>query len=285
MEARMKTTIAFAALVSCLCVSVAWGQKMWTEPAVVTDPTDSVKIYIDLTQMDCDKLVGYAGPLYIWTWKPADPVNGNGMWNASNTDHAWTNEGPDVWSITLLPTEFYGVSAQEVYDNDIHFLAKALDGGGGGDCSQAGNEWKTEDLSIDVNPPGPLLRKVYSFPDVQDGDSLALRQNDVFTLLYDNSQEDKVTMQNPGDLYVYARAYDTDGMEYKPSVISQVGSNAALKMNQSGTLYTWSIWPEQVFNIPASKTLDYVRLQIMKPNLVTSDDAVDGTFEYHFRCD
>lgn len=280
----MKKTFALGILLACGLAQAGLAQKVWTEPAVVTDPSDSVKIYIDLTQMDCDKLVGYAGPLYIWSWKPADPVGGNGQWSASNTDHAFVNESPDIWSITILPTDFYGVSAQDVYDNDIFFLAKALDGGGGGDCSAAGNEWKTEDLSVEVNPPGPLVRKVYSFPDVQDGDSVALKQDDIFTLLYDNSQETKATMVNPGALSVYARAYDTEGTEYKPSSISQVGSNPELSMTQSGTLYSWSIWPEKVFDIPSGKTLDYVRLQIMKPNLQSSDDAVDGLYEFHFRC-
>lgn len=161
----MKKTIVFAGDVVGLLLQTAWAQKVWTEPAVVTSPSDSVKVYIDLTKMDCSRLVGYPCRLNMWTWKPgADPVGGNGTWSASNTDHAFVNESPDIWSITILPTDFYGVSAQDVYDNDIFFLAKALDGGGGGDCSAAGNEWKTEDLSVEVNPPGPLVRKVFSFP-------------------------------------------------------------------------------------------------------------------------
>jgi hypothetical protein len=284
MEAIMKKTIVFVGMLLALSLQSAWAQKVWTEPAVVTSPSDSVKIYIDLTKMDCSRLVGYPGPLYMWTWKPVDPVGGNGTWDASNTDHAFVNESPDIWSITILPTDFYGVSAQDVYDNDIFFLAKALDGGGGGDCSAAGNEWKTEDLSVEVNPPGPLVRKVFSFPDVVDGDSVSLRQDDIFSLRYDNSLEEKVSMQNPGDLYVYARAYDTDGVEYKPSLLSQVGNNPDLKMTQEGTLYTWSIWPEKIFAIPTGKTLDYVYLQIMKQVVSTSNDAVDGYFQYHFRC-
>lgn len=280
----MKKTIALLTLIMALSIQAVVAQKVWTEPAVVTNPADSVKIYIDLTKMDCSKLVGYPGPLYIWTWKPTDPVGGNGTWASSNPDHQWHNESPDIWSITILPTDYYGVSAQSVYDNDIYFLAKALDGGGGGDCSAAGNEWKTEDLSVSVNPPGPLVRKVYSFPDVQDGDSVYLRRDDVFTLRYDNSLEEKVSMQNAGDLYVYARAYDTDGTEYKPSSIAQVGSNPALKMTKNGSDYSWSIFPEKLFNIPFGKTLNFVRLQIMKPVVTTSDDAVDGLWEYYFRC-
>lgn len=280
----MKKTIALLFLPLALSFQAAIAQKVWTEPAVVTDPTDSVKIYIDLTKMDCSKLVGNPGPLYMWTWKPADPVGGNGTWASSNTDHAFKNESPDVWSITILPTDFYAVSAQLVYDNDIFFLAKALDGGGGGDCSSAGNENKTEDLSIEVNPPGPLVRKVYSFPDHHNGDSLSLRQDDAFSLIYDNAQEEKASMQNAADLFVYARAYDTDGTEYKPSPISQVGSNPALQMTKTGAVYNWSIEPQKLFNIPANKTLNFMRLQIMKPVVVTSDDAVDGLWEYYFRC-
>ncbi len=284
MKATMKKTFAFLLMVAALSFQAAVAQKVWTDPVVVTDPAAPVKIYIDLTKMDCSKLVGFAGPLYIWTWMPGDPVGGNGAWTASNLDHTWTNESPDIWSITITPTDYYGVSAQAVFDSDIFFLAKALDGGGGGDCSAAGNEWKTEDLSVEVNPPGALIRKVASFPDVQDGDSVWLRQDDAFTLLYDNALEEKVSMQNPGDLFVYARAYDTDGTEYKPSTISQVRNNPALKMVQVGDKYHWSIWPAKLFNIPANKTLDFVRLQIMKPNLVTSNDAVDGYWEYFFRC-
>jgi Domain of unknown function (DUF4961) len=280
----MKKTIALLLLALALSFQAAVAQKVWTDPVVVTDPTSPVTIYIDLTKMDCSKLVGFAGPLYIWTWMPGDPVGGNGQWTASNPDHTWTNVSPDVWSITMTPTDYYGVSAQDVYDNDIFFLAKASDGGGGGDCSAAGNEWKTEDLSIEVNPPGPLVRKVFSFPDVADADSLWLRQDDAFSLVYDNTLEEKVAMQNAGDLYVYARAYDTDGTEYKPSPISQVGSNPNLKMVKDGSMYHWSIWPAKLFNIPSGKTLNFVRLQIMKPVVVTSDDAVDGLWEYFFRC-
>lgn len=280
----MKKTIALLFLPLALSFQAAVAQKVWTEPVVVTDPTDSVKIYVDLAQMDCQKLVGYAGPLYMWTWKPADPVGGNGTWASSNPDHQFVNEGPDVWSIKFVPTDFYGVTAADVYANDIFFLVKALDGGGGGDCSAAGLEFKTEDLSVEVNPPGPSVRKIFSFPDVQEGDSVWLRQNDAFTLVYDNAQEEKVSMQNAGDLFVYARAYDTDGAEYKPSTIAQVGNNATLKMSKEGSLYHWSIWPEKIFNVPATKTLNFVRLQVIKANPANANDAVDGLWEYYFRC-
>lgn len=260
------------------------AQKVTTEPEEYTDPEDTLKIIVDLTKMDCDGLVGTSGPLYIWSWMPAEPVNGNGDWNASNTANEWVNEGPDIWSFTMVPTEFYGVTAQEVYDNDIFFLVKELDGGSGGDCSAAGAERKTEDLSIVVDPPVSPIQKVKPFPALADGDSLHITQDDIFTLVYDNSQELKPTMQDPGDLYVYARAWDTDGNQYRPATLPQVGSTPELQMTQDGAIYRWSIWPKKLFDIPDGKTLDYVNLQIMKPVLVNSDDAVDGNWIYYFRC-
>ena len=235
--------------------------------------------------MDCDILVGTTDPLYIWTWMPADPVNGNGDWSSSNTDNQWEDLGNDVYRFTMIPTEFYGVTAQEVYDNDISFLAKKEDGGSGGDCSSAtGTEDKTEDITIEVDPPTGGAVKVYPFPSFNDGDSLALTQKDIFTVFYDNSIEDKVSMQNPGDLYVYVTAFDMNGNNYRPATIGTVGSTPSLKMTQEGSLYRWTIQPERLFNIPNGETLNRIELQVVKPVIVNSDDTVDGTFNYFFRC-
>ncbi|MCB9235691.1 MAG: hypothetical protein H6581_28855 [Bacteroidia bacterium] len=280
----MKKLISIFSLIL-LVGSSSFAQKVWTEPADNIDPADTLKIYVDLTKMDCDKLVGNPGPLYIWTWMPGDPVNGNGSWNASNTDNAWTNVGPDIWRFTMIPTEFYGVPAQDVYDKDIFFLVKALDGGSGGDCSSAGLENKTEDLTVAVDPPVAPNLKVKSFPAADGDDIVYITQKDIFSLRYDNNEEEKVSMQNVSDLFVYARAYDTTGTEYKPALLSQVGNNPKLQMRNNGDgTFTWSIQPAKVFNIPDTQVLDYVKLQIMKPKLTNSNDAVDGEFVYYFRC-
>lgn len=261
------------------------AQKVWTDPVDYKTPEDSVTIFVDLTMMDCDKLVGHPGPLYLWSWMPAEPLVGNGSWNASNTDLEMTNEGNDIWSFKMVPTEFYGVTAQDVFDTDIFFLVKGLDGGSGGDCSSAGDENKTEDLTLVVDPPGLAVQKVYAYPSPAEEDSIYITTGDIFTLFYNNAVEEKATMQNPGDLYVYARAYDTDGGEYKPSTINQTGSNPALKMTQEGDLYHWSIIPKVLFGIPDNKTFDFMRLQIIKPVVTNTDDAVDGIYDYYLRCD
>ena len=260
------------------------AQKVWTEPETDIDPEDTLKIYIDLSQMDCDKLLGTTDPVYLWSWMPADPVNGNGDWSNSNTDNEWESLGNEIYRFTMIPTEFYGVDAQTVYDNDISFLAKSLDGGSGGDCSAGGDENKTEDLMVAVDPPTGGLVKVFPFPSFADGDSMGITQKDVFTVFYDNSIEDKASMQNAGDLYVYPTAFDLNGNTYRPATIANVGSTPSLQMTKNGTLYNWTIQPESLFNIPDGEVLDYIQLQIVKPVIVNSDDTVDGTFNYFFRC-
>lgn len=258
------------------------AQKVWSEPEEI-DPNAEVTIYADLSQMDCDKLVGNAGPLYMWTWNPADPVVGNGDWGNSNPAMEMTNDGPNIWKITFTPVDFYGVDAQTVYDNDISFLVKGVDGGSGGDCSAAGDENKTEDLMLEVNPPDGGVQKVYSFPEPQS-DTVGIGGSDVYTLIYDNSLEEKPSMQNATDLYVYARAYDMNGTRYRPATLQQVGSNPDLQMTKDGTTFSWTIQPSVFFQIPDGQTLDYLELQVVKPVIANSDDAVDGTFIYFIRC-
>lgn len=264
--------------------SQVMGQAAYMEPDpnTIDMSVDSVTIFVDLSQVTDTRLQGTPGPLYMWTWSPADPtgVGGNGDWANSNPALEMTNYGPDLWGIKVVLTEFYGVTVQDIFDNDISFLGKLLDGTGDG----FGMEDKTEDLMIAVDPPTSPQQKVFSFP-ADQADSVYITQNDIFTLSYDNSLEDKVTMQNVDDLYVYARAWDTDGTQYRPAIIAQVGNTPKLQMKNVGEgMFRWTIWPKDLFEIPDGKTLDYVRLQIMKPDLQSSDDAVDGTFEYYFRC-
>lgn len=280
----MKKHILLAFAFALVSASGLFAQKVWTEPEMDINPSDTLKIYIDLNEMDCDKLVGTTDPLYIWSWMPGDPANGNGDWSNSNTDNEWEDMGNDVYRFTMIPTEFYGVDAQTVYDNDIFFLAKSLDGGSGGDCSAAGDEAKTEDLSVLVDPPVGGAIKVYPFPAYVDGDSMGITQEDIFTVLYDNSIEDKASMQNASDLFVYPTAFDLNGNTYRPATISQVGSTPELQMAKDGSLFKWTIQPERMFDIPDGETLDRIEVLIVKPVIVNSDDQVDGTFRFFFRC-
>lgn len=268
------------------------AQKAWIDPDPI-NPEDSVTIFIDIKKCECQSLLGTTEPVYLWTWLPAgdedrDAEFKNGQWTSSNLTMEMKSEGNDVWSFKMIPTEFYNVDAATVYDKDFHFLAKSLDGtgAGGGGCDEA----KTEDLSIAVDPPtsGPI--KVRAFPDKLDAEgSIATTQDDVFTLIYDNKAEDKVTMQNNDKpLYVYARANLTNGNEIKIATLRKVDETPELQMTDMGDgVFHFSIIPSELFKdlIPAGQKLDQLRLQIVQEGWTTADQTVDGIYTYVFVCD
>lgn len=278
---KQKILLLFSAVL--LWATGVNAQKAWIDPAVILDVNDTVTIYVDLTQCDAQALVGNPGPLYIWTWEPNDPVTGNGTWGDSNEDNIMTDEGNDVWSKKIVPAEFYGVAnAQPFYDIGISLLVKADDGSGTG-----GVEDKTEDLHITVNPPFVPQAKVFSFPSADATDTLSSVPGDIFSLFYDNTIEDKVSMQNVSDLYVYARCTTNTGVEYKPAVLGQVRNTPKLQMTNNGDgTFQWMIKPEAIFdNIPVGQKIVSMRFQLMKPVFpLTSDDAVDGEYFFHYRC-
>lgn len=270
------------------------AQFAWIDPAV-PDVTDSLTVFVDLSQdPNCDKLVGSPGPIFIWTWGPNDPVDGNGMWGTSAPEQEMVHRpdiGADVWSYTMLPIDYYGAAAEDIYENGLDFLAKEANGGQGGDCSSAGDEFKTSDIHIDVPAPFVLEKKVYSFPDFGDGDTLYTHIDDVFTLYYKNYLEEKVTMQNLTEVWVYARALGDDGSSHIITPPSQIGTNPNLKMvDQGNGLFTLTIIPEEYFApaLPGNVKLERMRFQIV--SLVNgvicgSDCQVDGDFYFGFKCD
>lgn len=278
-----KITFAFALIL------FAFGglnaQKAWIDPPTITDVNDSVTVYVDISKCDCQRLLNTVDDVFMWSWNPADPVPGNGDWTASNPDMIMTPQGNNIWSKTIHPGDFYGVAnAQPFYDNGISFLAKLSDGTGlgGGGC----DEDKTEDLNITIDPPFVPQQKVIAFPAADATDSLYIRNNDIFTIKYDNTIEDKVSMQNATDLYVYARCSTSTGTEIKVANLNQVGNTPELQMTNNGDgTFTFMIIPERLFGTAGSgNSITSMRFQIMKPVLQNSDDAVDGIFEYFFRC-
>ena len=264
-----------------------FGQKIWTVPAEF-NANDEIKLFIDIKACDCQRLLGTSDSVFLWTWQPSADADRldmykNGQWTASNPNMAMTHEGNDVYSITMIPTEFYNVDAATIFANDISCLAKLKDGtgAGGGGC----DEDKTEDLMLAIEPPAVGPQKVFSFPAAYSKDSLAITPDDVYTLVYDNKLEEKASMQNATELYVYAQAVTVGGQTIRVSTLRNVDDNPALRMKNNGDgTFEWTIIPNRLYNVPGGDQLDILRLQIIKPNLVNSADAVDGQFEFRFNC-
>lgn len=265
-----------------LAASNLFAQKAYLADPENFDPEGEVKLMVDLTKCDNQNLVGNAGPLYMWTWNPAElpatDANANGSWTASNPALEMTNEGGDIWSFTMVPTEFYQVDKGTVYANDFSLLVKALDG------SDAGaGEMKTEDLSISVDPPVTPAQVISGFPSVAFAD-------DVFTILYDNTAEEKETMQNLGDdenIYAMLEFTLSDSSVVKPYSIFTIEDNPELKMTAQGEgRYTLSMMPEAFFadQVPVGMTIISLEVKGVVRDRYLPANQSNATLVFQFGC-
>ena len=152
----------FASLFALFCGASIQAQVVTTEPSDYSDPNTEVKIIVNLAQLDQTKeyvqnLIADAqadSGIYMWTWKPyewpvgSERANGSGdrPWQNSNELLRLTKESDLVYSLTMVPTEFYNVDAATVYELDIHFLVKPKNGGGYGDPDR-----KSDDLLLEID--------------------------------------------------------------------------------------------------------------------------------------
>ena len=259
----MSTLRSFFLIASLLFgASNVMAQKAYLEDPDNFDPESEIKIMVDISKCDCQRLLGSTDPLYLWTWNPAelpasDP-NSNGSWTSSNSALEMTNEGGDVWSFTMVPTEFYKVESGTVYENDFSFLVKKLDGtgDGGGGC----DEDKTEDLSISVDPPVEPAKVIAGFPQIA-------RADDVITILYDNNVEEKETLQDLGDnelIYLFVELVMDDLSIVKPYSIFTIDQNPELLMDVRGDgVYGSTFVPEEYFadHVPAGRRLNALHVR------------------------
>ncbi|MGQ1946184.1 hypothetical protein ACT3CD_03650 [Geofilum sp. OHC36d9] len=81
--------------------------KIWSYPAVY-QYTEQVSWYFDLagTTFAEDEDV------YLWIWSPSEPDAGN--WENSSDYAKLSYEGNSIWRFDLIPTEYFGVSAEDI---------------------------------------------------------------------------------------------------------------------------------------------------------------------------
>lgn len=243
-----------------------------TDPPEYQDPTAEVKIIVDISKLDASKdyvqnlqADAAAGlDLYIWTWSPAehqDPhplVNGTGSapWKESNELLKMTKEAENIYTFTMTPTDFYEVTAQEVFDKDIKFLVKPKDGGGYGDPDR-----KSDDLTVAVDPPVTERNPAFLFPGRFVTDDLVM-------LYYDNKLEEVEGMQNlaTDDVWFFAEATlsDSSVVKISPSVFT-VGNYPQLQMTHFGDgVYKTYFVPRKFFTVPADKEVTKITMYVMR---------------------
>lgn len=281
-----------------ICFSAnVFGQAAWIEP-IPTLATEKITIYVDISKLDMSLehnqlLADNPGPMYIWTWKPYEfPVgspkaNGTGEkpWKSSNELLQMTpapDLGPKVWKYEMIPTEFYEVSATIVYGTGLGFLVKPKDGGGYGDP-----DIKSSDFSIAITPPKTDKGAVYQFPTVMLG-------NEITTIVYDNADEKKATMQNmdpSAELYVYLKATAKDTSSgvistYQPTPFFQVPNNPNLKMKYEQNAQ-WKLYmiANDFFGIPPTQQLVDLEILVRRKDWLSDNDTSGDKPKPEFGCD
>ena len=114
-----KLFITLALLIATITAS---AQVTITSYPVVYAPDEEVTWYFDMSE----KMQTEGEPFYIWTWAPGNPEDVLGTpdaWNNPSDACTLKYVGDGIYKLTMIPTEFYGVSAESLYANgDIFWM-------------------------------------------------------------------------------------------------------------------------------------------------------------------
>ena len=257
----------------CVLLVQAFSQAAYVLPSP-TAAEQELTIYLDISlsvdgsQNNALRAMLIDNPdedVYLWTWQPGDPVDGNGDWDSSNETNKMTKIGPLLYSFTMFPTEFYGVDGSTLFANGISCLAKLKDGNAFEDEGYDG-EAKSEDFVIDIVPK-LCDRKFCVFPEIRQAD-------DYVSITYDNTQETIEGLANiPADdcyLYIVGSSDPFFFSTYEVSPLSEVTSNPNLKLKaldgEETGMFRFTFIPEELFpNVPEGESLVFIKYYILIP--------------------
>jgi hypothetical protein len=226
----------------------AAAQKAYVLPSP-TDAEAEITLYVNIN--NCEDGVENNGlkailesfpdtSVYIWTWQPAGPVAGNGEWNNSAEHQRMTKVGPGLYSITFVPTEYYGVESPALFSRGISFLAKLKNGNG---VDGFPFEAKTEDIHVDIIPKLCEAR-ICVFPELRNSD-------DFVSITYDNAKETLEGLQNmgPDECYFYIIGKVDMFTSYEIAAVADVLSHPELQVPAmpGTTKFRYTFIPEELF--------------------------------------
>lgn len=262
-----KHTLLTAAVLALSCSLM--GQVAYVTPSP-TGATEEITLFIDISQSQegsqNNALKAMLSdhpddPVYLWAWQPGAPVAGNGDWAASNEAMLLTKETGMLYSMTFVPTDFFGVDAPTFFTQGISCLAKLGDGNAYDGLYDG--EAKSEDLHVDIIPK--LCDEDYCvFPEIGE-------PSDYIHITYDNNLESNAGLQdiNPDQVYLYVYAKTgTFSPSYEVATADETTNTAALKMEEvlgEPGHYRLVILPEDFFTIPEGETITEIRYYALTP--------------------
>ena len=241
----LKHLLSTLALV--VLATAAMAQKAYVLPSP-TDANSEMTLYIDMSKSEDGiqnnglRAILEAFPdttVYLWTWQPAGPAAGNGDWNNSADHQQLTKVGNLLYSMTFVPTEYYGVDGPQLFSQGISCLAK-LKNGGAMDGFQF--EAKSEDLHVDIVPQLCSARMCI-FPELREAD-------DFLSITYDNTQESYAGLQDMGsdECYLYLLGKVDLFTSYEYIAFADVTNTPELQMTDLGDgKFRLTFIPEDLF--------------------------------------
>jgi hypothetical protein len=246
----MKTrTNTLCALVLGLVIGTSTSaQKVYVLPSP-TDANSEMTLFIDMNQSeDGIQNNGLSGILdahpdtavYLWTWDPSGPAAGNGDWDNSASHQELNKVGPKLYSMTFVPTEYYGVDGPQLFSRGISCLAKLRNGA---EVEGFPFEAKSEDMHVDIIPKLCDAR-LCVFPELREPD-------DYITITYDNTKETLYEgLQGMGedDCYIYLLGKVDSFTSVELSIESEATQNPDLKLQSMGDgRFRTTLIPEDLF--------------------------------------
>lgn len=242
----MKTLLS--ALFGLCTVWTLDAQKAYVLPSP-TDANSEMTLFIDMNQSEDgiqgNGLVGVldAFPdttLYLWTWHPSSPAAGNGDWNNSADHQELTKVGPKLYSMTFVPTAYYGVDGPDLFANGISCLAKLKNGQ---ELEGFPFEPKSEDMHVDIIPE-LCNGRLCIFPELRERD-------DYLSITYNNNKEVQYEgLQGMGeeDCYMYILGKIDPFTDYEYVPLESVTSTPELQLKSIGEgKFRTTIIPEDFF--------------------------------------
>lgn len=245
---KIRTNTLCALVLGLVIGTSTSAQKVYVLPSP-TDANSEMTLFIDMNQSeDGIQNNGLSGILdaypdtavYLWTWDPSGPAAGNGDWDNSASHQELNKVGPKLYSMTFVPTEYYGVDGPQLFSRGISCLAKLRNGT---EAEGFPFEAKSEDMHVDIIPKLCDAR-LCVFPELREPD-------DYITITYDNTKEilyEGLQGMADDDCYIYLLGKVDAFTSVELSNESEVTQNPDLKLQSMGDgRFRTTMIPEDLF--------------------------------------